>query len=320
MNVARRAWSRLLAFVEARESASSLALVRIAIGLTLGVHVARFWLSGAAAFDAVDVSFGGLGRAGPFGPLSPVAVTLLCATTCLASLSIVLGFGTRIGLALAWASFRTISASVGLARGSYDSLMVDTLVVLFFSGCGRAFSVDKKLFPRDDDRIARWPRVLLLCQMAWLYLGSALSKFGSGWVPGGDASAVWFILHDAVWARFGPPPSWAWHLTQLATTMVWLWELSSPLFVVQLIRGRWARATTLWLLFGVSMHLGIELFMRVGPFSFAALALYFAAISPDRIRPFRGAVSSPSPAPAEPDAGPPPESLPPVDSVIRRRS
>lgn len=275
---------RLLAFVEVREDASSLALVRIALGLTLFVHVARFLLSGAALVDAVDASFGGIGHASPFGPLSSTGVTVLCAVVCASSLAMAVGFGTRIAIAIAWGSFRTLSASVGLARGAYDSLMVDTLVVLFFSGCGRAFSADTLLFPRDDNTITKWPRVLLLLQMAWLYLGSALAKFGSGWVPGGDASAIWFILHDGVWARFGPPPSWAWHPTQLATTMVWLWELSSPLFVIQLIRRRWPRATTVWLMFGVSMHVGIELLMRVGPFSYAALALYFAAIPPDMIR------------------------------------
>jgi hypothetical protein len=95
------------------------------------------------------------------------------------------------------------------------------------------------------------------------------------------------------------PRTWLQHgtiypITRLATFGVWTWEQCAPL----LLLAYWFREThtrpgrlralfnrydfrSIYLLFGLGMHLGIEALMEVGPFSFASLTLYLACFHPE---------------------------------------
>jgi Na+-driven multidrug efflux pump len=109
--------------------------------------------------------------------------------------------------------------------------------------------------------------------------------------------ALWYILQQPTWQRFPLPMqslTWAYPLTQAASLSVWAFEQAAPL----LLLAYWYRETrerpgylrarfnaldfrTLYLLFGVGMHIGIEALMEVGPFSIASLTLYLACFHPD---------------------------------------
>lgn len=303
-------WQRLVAFVSEREDATSLALCRILVGLTVLGHVVHFVASGAAALALTHLDHGGLGTSHgwlePVGGATTTNVVALCTLVAVAAALVVVGLFTRPALVVLWLSYRAMSMLNADARGAYDSLVVDSLFLLMLAGSGRALSLDALWWGRKVagfSQVTRWPRVLVVIQLGFLYSGSALLKASSGWVPGGDATALWYILHQPMWARgdVDAVPMWALPLTQVATTLVWLWELAGVVFVASVLlresdspstrAGAFAkrvldrvRFRELYLAFGVAMHLGIEVTMEVGAFSFASLALYPCALSPEAWR------------------------------------
>lgn len=295
-------WSRLVAWLNAPEDPISLALVRIVACTTIALHVARFLFSGAIELALLPYERGLSGDPGwlePFGGPSVTLVYALGVVVCLAATLGALGLGTRPALIATWLSFRALSSVNAEAKGSYDALLIDIVFVLMLSGAGRALSLDARFFGKTAPA-ARWPRFLLVIQIGLLYFGSAIVKMSSGWVPGGDASALWYILAQPTWARFPDLPLGLYPLTQIATTCVWLFEITAPLAVFAIVLRESApagralsaikraldrvRYVELYLAFGFAMHAGIEATMEVGPFCFAALALYPAAIAPERFR------------------------------------
>jgi hypothetical protein len=300
------AWRRLVAFVGEREDATSLALCRIGVALTILAHVGRFLWTGAAELALTHADYGGLGAShgwlAPLGGATTTHVIALCLLCCAAASFSLVGLFTRPALVILWLSFRALSMLNPSARGAYDALLVDSLVLLILSGSGRALSLDARLFERARE-VARWPRILLVMQLGVVYTGSALTKVSSGWVPGGDATALWYILHQPMWARgdVDAVPLWVLPFTQVATTLVWCWELLGLLFVAAvMLRERERPATAIgralkraldrlrfrevYLVIGLFMHAGIEITMEVGAFSFATLALYACALRPEEWR------------------------------------
>jgi hypothetical protein len=297
------AWQRFVSFLDAREDPISLALVRIVCCTTIAVHLSRFVFSGAAEFALLPRARGGmsseLGWLELFGGAEPWSIHLLTGACIVFAVCSALGVFTRPMLALTWLGFRAVSSLNAETKGSYDGLFVDILFVLMLSGAGRALSVDA-IWRKQTEPAARWPRLLLVAQIGIMYFGSALNKASVGWVPGGDASALWYILQQPTWARTTSLPLWSYPITQVATTSAWLFEVTGPIFVLAILlresapRGRAmgavkrlfdrARVLEIYLAFGIAMHIGIELLMEVGPFCFATLALYPAAVAPERWR------------------------------------
>ena len=306
-----RMWQRVLAFTAQREPATSLALCRIVACTTLALHVLHMLVNGAVTFTWTDASLGGLGAHKLAGVVDASEGTVLALAWLCAGAAIcgALGWFTRPALVVAWASFRALYEVATDARSAYDILITNTLFVLILSGCGAALSLDARRDPAGAT-VARWPRMLLVLQIGLLYFGSALMKASSGWVPGGDASALWYILHQPMWARFGDLPSWLYVPTQIATTMTWCFEMCGPVFVASVLLREWSPSSSpsptpsrvvralarckrvldrvhfreLYLVVGVAMHLGIEVTMEVGAFTGASLALYACAVRPDEWR------------------------------------
>lgn len=291
-------WGRVVAFVQVREDATSLAVCRVVVCLTVLCHFGRNLLSGAGAFMWARVDQGGVGRGDMWlawiGGATPFNVQLVAGLCCAAAFFACIGLFTRPALVVTWITFRAISMLNDEAKGAYDALLINELFLLMLSGCGRALSVDARAFPRADDTVPRWPRMLILLQIGLLYGGSAVMKASSGWVPGGDASALWYILHQPMWTRFDVDtvPGWMFPITQVATTISWCFEATGPLFALGTFLNerrprRWlTRACVAWLAVGVAMHIGIEVTLEVGAFTGASLGLYAAAIRPERVRAF----------------------------------
>jgi hypothetical protein len=306
-------WSRWVALLDRREAATSLALCRIAVGLIVAGHLGRMAWLGADRLVWADASFGGLRSLDPgwlshFGGLTPENVRALVLTTIVAALCFAAGAGTRAAAFVTWVGFRTLADLNNQSGGAYDELLKNILLVLLFSGCGQALSVDRLLRRGPAPQIPAWPRYVLMFQLPLMYWSTGMQKVSSGWVPGGPSDALWYILQQPTWQRENM--EWlapAYPLTQVATLGTWLFEQSAPLLLLAgwfrhtRTRGGLLRRTfnrldfrALYLFVGLSMHFGIEATMEVGAFSAASVSLYFCWFHPDEwaavARRFRGSL------------------------------
>lgn len=296
-------WERFVAFLNTEEDALPYALCRIIIASTIAVHTTRFFFAGGADVAWLHQSRGGLsvsyGWFESWGGLEPSQLHLLVAVVIVSSVFSAIGLFTRPSMIVMWIGFRAMTELNPSSRGSYDALLLDHLFVLLFAGCGNAWSIDAR-YRGKGGPAKRWPRVLILFQLGLLYFGSGIGKLSSSWVPGGNASALWYILQQPTWARFPDVPTWLFHVTQVATTTTWIFEVSGLVFLTAALldiseptgaRKRKLKRffekihfVELYLLFGFFMHIGIEITMQVGPFSYASLSMYPAALGAARLR------------------------------------
>ncbi len=294
-------WRRWVALLGHREPATALALCRIAVGLILTAHLGRMIGLDADRLVWADAEHGGLRSLEPgwlahLGGLTPQTIRLVTATTTAAALAFALGLFTRASGLVAWVGFRTLADLNGHSGGAYDELLKNELLVLLLSGCGATLSLDAwRAGPGHDRTAPAWPRYVLVFQLALMYWSTGMQKVSDGWVPGGSADALWYILQQPTWQR--AEMTWVaplFPLTQVATLGTWLFEQGAPILLLAFwfrrTRTRPGRARalfnrldvrTLYLLVGVAMHAGIEATMEVGAFSLASLALYLCCYHPD---------------------------------------
>ncbi len=298
----RNPWLAWVALVHHREDATPLAVVRAALALVVVAHLAGMMASGADLLVWVDADHGGLRdlrvpRLDAWGGATVQNIRTVELFCMFSATMLALGALTPLAAVATWASFAFLGDLNSHAGGSYDEVILNGLFLLMLSGCGRALSVDARVFG-GDGTAAAWPRYLLIGQIAVVYWSTGLQKVSAGWVPGGQADALWYILQQPTWHR--TEMTWLapyFPLTQLATTLTWLWEQSSPLFLLAYVfratrtrpgslRAQLNRIDfrSLFLLGGAAMHLGIELSMEVGPFGWSMVALYAAAFHGDELR------------------------------------
>lgn len=298
-----RAWEWLLRVTSATESATVLALFRIGMGLstllTLGTVVVR----GLVPVLWVDAADGGMRTLGQVpwlvqvlgGPHPPVVWTLVTVALVSAAL-LVAGIGGRV---TAFVTLQTASALTDInshAGGSYDILLANGLWLVVLAGGDQTLSVTARW------RTGRWwplvqawsvPRWLAVWQLVLMYTTTGLQKLSAYWVPGGEASALYYILQQPEWQRRDMSwiAPWFW-TTQVATTVTWLWEVGAPLWLVAVWyaytperggAGRtWFRRLHVRGLFaaiGLMVHLIILLTMEVGPFSILSVCFYVVTAS-----------------------------------------
>ena len=85
-------------------------------------------------------------------------------------------------------------------------------------------------------------------------------------------------LDSPLFSRFGPPPLAPQGLFALATLVVALWEFLFPLLIW------WNRTRRPALAMGVALHSSILVFMNIGVFPLAMLALYPALLLPEECK------------------------------------
>jgi hypothetical protein len=212
-----------------------------------------------------------------------------------------LGMATRVsGLALALLLAELARFAPNGDRG-VDVLMRIAVPILALSGSHSRWSVDawlRRLRSKPPVvQVTAWPRYLLFAQLVWVYSSAAQNRYDSAWWPTGHFSALGTLLCDPHFARFDS--GWVaalYPLTQVATASTMMFEGGSPLILlwtwldrtpkqggklgerVRRFKVRW-----LWLAFGVMLHLGIALTMRLGIFSFGVLALYPVLVHPSEL-------------------------------------
>jgi len=325
----RRRW---VAFWDQRESAHSLALVRILVGASVLADLLMAWqldlVPDVWAPPPFGLGYGATDNRPPwtmawFGA-TPASTAGVYAWAAISAVMLMTGTFTRFsGWSLAFASAQLSLISPSADRGIDDLLRIAS-ALLGCSGAGACWSVDawiRKLRGRPRiERVPAWPRYLLFLQLLWVYFSAAQHRGDEDWWPHGGLSALAKILSDPHFTRV--PPGWLeplYLVTQLGTLGTMLFELSAPLMLLWtwyertpkwpgslrraavLLRIRWV-----WMMVGIFFHLGIALTMRLGIFPFGMIALYPALLHPDEIRAGLGklraraaALSAPPPGLAE---------------------
>lgn len=275
-----KVWRKWVALWDHREPATSIAIVRIGVGLVLLADYLTALRLGVAHAIWTPGEEGGLGETA-----AALDGDLLFPIACVASVLFAAGFLTRISCAtLLLASAQLATIAPASDRG-IDQLLRAALLILLFSPCGETLSVDARLrhgrFVRPDALHPGWARRLLIVQIVWLYFCAAAHKLSAAWTPLGGFSALFYILHDPHVAR-----AWAASLaeaapffTRIATALTIGFEWTAPLVLVSYWRN-WPRFRLGWIAVGITFHLGLALTMRLGIFPFGCLALYPALLTP----------------------------------------
>ena len=302
--------TRWVDFWAEEEAPWSLALVRLLLGLALLGDYLSMGLRGLVVPLLTTGADGGLAaRAGAepalwqqlFGT-GPEAAWGLYGALVVTTVMVAAGFFTRsasLMLLLLSAQFAWILPAGD--RG-IDMLSRNVLMIFVFAGSGQALSVDAWWARRRGSggvvRIGAWARRLLLLQLVAMYWTAGVQKYAQQWWPWGDFGALWVIWQDwpmtAVATAGWVQSPLAWRFSQLATALTIGWEVSFPLILVAwyLLRtadrgGRWrawvvrTRPDLAYAGLGVVFHLGIALWLDLGVFPWAMLALYPAFLGPD---------------------------------------
>lgn len=298
------AWRRLVEALSGTESGTSLALYRIGMGLGVWHTIGPVVWRGLLPILWLDRADGGLVPLGEgtwlvawLGGPRPGTVEALAGLALLAGAAMVVGVGGRWSALVALLASRALTDLNGYAGGSYDMLLANGLWLAVLGDGDATLSLTARW------RTGRWwpstavwavPRWLVGYQLVLMYCATGWQKLSAYWVPGGESSALYYILQQTEWQRRSM--TWVAPLypaTQVATTVTWLWEVTAPVWLLAVWlaatkeRGGWLRtwAERLWVRTayagaGLVMHAVIFLTMDVGPFSFLSLACYTAMVLP----------------------------------------
>ena len=277
-------WQRWLEFLAIRENAEPLAICRITCGLGLIASVLFVLPSGVINVLWTETGYRGGWNVGLVWTMAIVALV--------SGSFLVLGLFSRIAAIVSLLVFNTLTHLNFHDGSAYDSLLTNQLFLLIWSSSGATFSLDcrrKNGFWASEARIPAWPRYIMIFQLVLCYWSTGIQKISGHWLPGGDLSAVFYVLQDPFWQRWDLTPGLVhfFPLTQVATAFSWWFEVLSPLLLVafyfRATKSRSGRIRyffnridfRLWFaILGILFHLGIHLFMRVGPFSWIILSYY----------------------------------------------
>jgi hypothetical protein len=291
-----------------RELGDAMALFRIAVGVVTLLSLLGVSTSGLIDVLWVDRSWGGyraLGD-GPYlikwlGGPRPGVVHLVMNVTLVSGALLVLGLGGRLTAFVTLQGYLALSRIDGSASGSSDVLVTNALWLLVLARSTATLSLDCKLRTgrlRSDEEISAFPRYLAVLQIVVMYWATGIQKVSTAWFPAGSYSALYYILQEPGWQRF--PMTWAarvFPLTQIATAVTWIWEVSAPLLLLvyyfRYTEGRGGRLRALmnrwdlrkpWAIVGALLHGMILVTMDVGHFSQIALAFYICLWRPEELR------------------------------------
>lgn len=316
------AWQR---FWFEPQSTAPLAVLRIAFGtlvflwtLSLAPDLGAFFGNGGLLAHAP-------GGAGVWGVLavfhSDFAVSVVFIVLLLASVSLVLGFHTRLASVLVFVGIMSLERRDPYVFNTGDGLMRLLAFYLMLAPAGDALSLDRMRAAPDRlwefSRRAPWALRLMQVQLSIIYVSSLWLKVqGTTW---NDGTAVSYAVRITDLNRF-PLPGVVGH-SLLVSNLFTYGTLAVEGGVAVLV---WNRRLRPWaLLVGASLHLGIDYSIRVGFFSLAMLTLYLSFLDPDWTeralralrdrrerraharpgKPADGAVEAPGAAPAPAPAG-----------------
>jgi Vitamin K-dependent gamma-carboxylase len=276
------AWER---FWFEPEETSTLALVRIAFGtlvlawtLTLTFDAYDFF-SGSGLLPSPDFE----GEVpGTWGVLElfegRLAVALVLAVLALASVALIVGQWTRLAAVVVFVGIVSLERRNPFVFNSGDGLLKVIAFYMMLAPSGASFSLDRWRRERsafwEFPRRAPWALRLMQVQLSVVYLSSVWTKLGG--TTWNDGTALSYALRLEDIARFELPVSIA--TSELLVNLLTYGILGAEVAIGVLVWNRALRPYVLTL--GVVMHLGIDIALRVGFFSFAVLVLYLAFLPP----------------------------------------
>jgi len=271
-------WDRF--WFEPQET-SSLALFRIAFGL-----VATFWtlslLPNLFAFFGPNGIVPTYPQAGPgaWGVLaisnSEPFVAVVFVATLLASVALTAGLRTRWAAVVVYLGILAFQRRNPMVANSGDELIGNLALFCALAPSGVALSLDRwRAAPGrfwEFPARAPWALRLIQIQISVVYLSSVWQKVeGELWRNG---TAVSYALRITDVHRFATPDfvTHSLMLSELVTFGTLALEASLGILV-------WNRVARPWVLtMGIAMHVGIDLWILVGFFSFAMIVSYIAFI------------------------------------------
>ncbi|MEA2700903.1 MAG: hypothetical protein QOI66_5174 [Myxococcales bacterium] len=197
-------------------------------------------------------------------------------------LALLIGWRTRLFQVLALIALWSLHSRVTFVENGGDWMLGELTLWTAFLPLGRRFSVDAVLAarrraapPAASDADADGPVIsvavlALLVQLAVSYLFNALHKGGPTWREG---SAVHMVLHqDRMVTAFG-----VWmrpHMTPLLSRALSYGSLVMEGLLPPLILSPWRQRFTrrLAIAFMLALHIGLQMFINVGVFSWAMIA------------------------------------------------
>ncbi len=248
---------RWVAYWDQTEAPTSLAAVRIGIGLLVAIDLVQ-----APWFGVVELVWGGW---------------TWWALSLGASLAMAAGLFSRASALVFAFAYAQLAWQAPLADRGIDMIFRNMALILAFSAAGQTWSLDcwrKTGAWADPTPAPSWPRLLMVVQLVAIYFLAGTTKFTSAWSLASGYSALWLILHDPMFSRFESLPDWAAPLTRAGTGLAVWWEMTFPL----MYRG--GRVKLGFIAGGVLFHLGLMATMRLGIFPFGMLALYPAFYAP----------------------------------------
>lgn len=296
-------WRRWVEFTSRTESGTSIALFRVLIGLCVVLNMAMVLGDGLVPMIWADVAHGGIAKVRPgllvraLGGATPEVMGALAWANVALGVALAVGLGGRI---TAFVTLQVFSATVdinGLAGGSYDELLQNGLWLCVLGPTTATLSLDSRIRTgswRSGARVGVWARYLIVLQLVLMYGSTGLQKMSSYWTPGGDFSALYYILQQPSWHRVDM--RWladVFVVTQIGTATSWLWEVCAPLWLLAFYWSetagrpgvwrarfnRW-RVREIYAAIGVVFHAALLVLMDVGPFSPVSLAFYAALVHP----------------------------------------
>jgi hypothetical protein len=289
---AERHWS---AWLFAPTDPLPLGLFRIALGVVL---LARF-LTLCLTFDPLftEASPVTMGAAREYGRLVTTALPYyrlnlfalsesntwaagLFAVYGAAIVAFLIGRHTRVAALLVLVLTHSVHHREPILWVGGDSVLQVYTFWMLFVPAGAALSLDAARRMRNNQTrpiVRRWSLLLLQAQLALIYLSSFLLKLDlPAWTDGTALGLAWQMpLYGRPWgAALAAVPG----LVLLGTWTTMIFEIAFP-FLVWLPRFR------PWLLVvGAVFHIGIELTLRTGPFSWAMLACYVPFVPAEYLR------------------------------------
>ena len=286
-----RRWEQ---FWFAEVPSETIALLRIALGVAGFVNLVGFtpvnlyWAPDGLA----PLPGGGLGFRSYLiaSGLSGVIGWAYFGTLALAFICVTLGFQSNAVVLLAFLGSVLQVRWNPLPLTAGHAVLLSSLFALVWTDSGARLSVDHW---RDNNSLIGksvqanavessqpiWPLRLIRFQLALIYFTSGLYKlFGSVWR---DGSAVYYTTAHNIFGRIfhvhPVPLSLEWVLTAFTYGTI-VWELSFPFLLL------YRRTRKFAIISGIAMHLGIQMMMEVGPFTWMMLASYVAFLDPKTTR------------------------------------
>lgn len=280
------AWQR---FWFQPEETSTLAVVRVAFGLVVFVWTLTL------THDALDfLAADGLLPEQPSGRDAGeqiwsvlasfhgnYAVGAMIAVLLVASGCLVLGWHTRLAALAVFIGLMSIEQRNPFVFNAGDGLLRLTALYVCLAPSGASFSLDRMRTARghfwEFPARAPWALRLMQVQLSLIYISTAWAKLrGTTW---NDGTAVSYALRLEDFQRLQLP-----HVllnSELFVNCLTYGTLATELALGILV---WNRALRPWVLAcGLALHIGIDLFLRIGFFSYAIFVLYIAFVPPETV-------------------------------------